>query len=323
MTTKEQLLALLESSKGTYFSGEEIARRLEVSRAAVWKAVNALRQEGFPIDAVTNRGYCLTQRVDALSSEGILAHLQKGRDLQVTVLPTVTSTNAVLREKAGQGAAAGSVVVAGQQTAGRGRCGRAFYSPGETGLYFSVLLRPTRYGPQQITRLTAVAAVALCEAIETVTGECSGIKWVNDLFLHGKKVCGILTEGAFSLENGALEYGILGVGINLYPPKGGFPKELAGIAGSILDKPIPDGRNRLAAEFLNRFLNYYDAPEKLSYIEAYRRRSLVIGRQVTVLLGSESRSAYVQGIDDSCRLLVRYENGETDCLSYGEISVQV
>ena len=185
MTTKEQLLALLASSKGTYFSGEEIARRLEVSRAAVWKAVNALRQEGFPIDAVTNRGYCLTQRVDALSSEGILAHLQKGRDLQVTVLPTVTSTNAVLREKAGQGAAAGSVVVAGQQTAGRGRLGRSWVNAAGQALYYTAVIRVPL---AQTATLPLFASLAVQDALKQRYNVDCQIKWPNDLLLNGKNV---------------------------------------------------------------------------------------------------------------------------------------
>lgn len=324
MTTKEQLLALLEGNKGVYFSGEDIAQRLNVSRAAVWKAVNALRQEGYAIDAVTNRGYCLSEKGDILSPQGIRKYLKPAyQAMEMTVLPTVSSTNALLREKANQGAAEGCVVIAGQQTAGRGRCGRAFYSPQETGLYLSLLLRPTQYGPQQASRLTAVAAVAMCEAMEAVSGQSPQIKWVNDIFLRGKKVCGILTEGSFGLENGSLEYLVLGVGVNVYPPKEGFPGELEKIAGSVFDSPLDDGKNHLAGEFLDRFLDRYYTPEDTSYIEAYRRRSLVIGKTVTVLSGGQSQNAFAYGIDDNCRLLVRYENGETDCLSYGEIGVRL
>ena len=194
MTTREQLLELLENSRGTYFSGEEIARILRVSRAAVWKAVKALRQEGYAIDAVTNKGYCLSPETDILSAQGVGKYLKgEYRELEVQVLPTVPSTNALVRERANQGCPEGLTVIANTQTAGRGRMGRSFFSPPETGLYLSLLLRPTRYEPRQAVRLTAVAAVAMCEAIEAVSGREAGIKWVNDVYVQGKKVCGILT----------------------------------------------------------------------------------------------------------------------------------
>ena len=192
MTTKEKLLALLEDSKGTFFSGEEIARTLQVSRAAVWKAVNALREDGYTIDAATNKGYRLSPDSDILSPQGIRRFLKpEYRDLDLTVLPTAPSTNALVREKANQGRPEGCVIIACEQTDGRGRYGRQFFSPVDSGVYLSLLLRPTAYSPQQATCLTAAAAAAMCQAIEAVTGQQPGIKWVNDIFLHGKKVCGI------------------------------------------------------------------------------------------------------------------------------------
>lgn len=324
MTTKEKLLGLFESGKGTYYSGEEIARRLSVSRAAVWKAVQALRQEGYPIDAVTNKGYCLSEKTDILSAQGIRKYLKSDyRAMELTVLPTASSTNALVREKANAGAPEGCTVLSNEQTAGRGRCGRQFYSPQETGIYMSILLRPTRYSPRQAAKLTAVAAVAMCEAIEAVSGEKAQIKWVNDIFVRGKKVCGILTEASFGLESGALDYVVLGVGVNVYPPKGGFPGELEAIAGAIFDQPRDDGKNNLAGEFLNRFLDSYNAPERTDYVEKYRSRSLVVGKPITVSAGNTTRSAVACGIDDECRLLVRYEGGETDCLSFGEVQIRI
>lgn len=324
MTTKEKLLGLLESNKGTYFSGEEIARTLCVSRAAVWKAVKALRQEGYAIDAATNRGYCLSEKTDILSPQGIRKYLKPVyQAIELTVLPAAASTNALIREKANQGFPEGYTVISNEQTEGRGRYGRTFYSPGGTGIYMSILLRPVHYSAQQAVRLTAVAAVAMCEAIEAVSGETAQIKWVNDIFVRGKKVCGILTEAAFGLESGALEYAVLGVGVNVYPPREGFPKELEAIAGPVFDSARDDGKNRLAGEFLNRFMDCYTAPGQTDYIEKYRSRSLVIGKEITVFAGSQARSAHACGIDDACRLLVRYDNGETASLSYGEIGIRM
>lgn len=324
MTTKEKLLALLEDSKGTFFSGEEIARTLQVSRAAVWKAVNALREDGYTIDAATNKGYRLSPDSDILSPQGIRRFLKpEYRDLDLTVLPTAPSTNALVREKANQGRPEGCVIVACEQTDGRGRYGRQFFSPIDSGVYLSLLLRPTAYSPQQATCLTAAAAAAMCQAIEAVTGQQPGIKWVNDIFLHGKKVCGILTEAAVGLETGALDYMVLGAGVNLYPPAEGFPEEIQSIAGSVLEHSCPEAKNRLVGEFLNRFWDFYTHPECRTYLEDYRSRSLAIGQNVTVLSAGRAVSAYAYGIDDDFRLLVRYENGDTEALSYGEIRIQL
>lgn len=324
MTTKEKLLVLLEDSKGTFFSGEEIARTLQVSRAAVWKAVNALREDGYTIDAATNKGYRLSPDSDILSPQGIRRFLRpEYRDLDLTVLPTAPSTNALVREKANQGRPEGCVIVACEQTDGRGRYGRQFFSPGDTGVYLSLLLRPTAYSPQQATCLTAAAAAAMCQAIEAVTGQQPGIKWVNDIFLRGKKVCGILTEAAVGLETGALDYMVLGAGVNLYPPVKGFPEEIQPIAGSVLERSCPEAKNRLVGEFLNRFWDFYSHPECRTYLEDYRARSLAIGRNVTVLSAGKAVSAYAYGIDDDFRLLVRYDSGKTEALSYGEIRIQL
>lgn len=324
MTTKEKLLALLEENKGAFFSGEEIARTLQVSRAAVWKAVNALREDGYTIDAATNKGYRLSPDSDILSPQGIRRFLNpEYQDLDLTVLPTAPSTNALVREKANQGCPEGCVIVACEQTAGRGRYGRQFFSPADTGVYLSLLLRPTAYSPQQATCLTAAAAAAMCQAMEAVTGQQPGIKWVNDIFLRGKKVCGILTEAAVGLETGALDYMVLGAGVNLYPPAEGFPEEIQSIAGSVLERSCPEAKNRLVGEFLNRFWYFYTHPECRAYLEDYRARSLAIGQNVTVLSAGRAVSAYAYGIDDDFRLLVRYENGDTEALSYGEIRIQL
>ena len=322
MTTKERLLSLLESQQGSFFSGEELAQELQVSRAAVWKAVNALRQEGFAIDAANNRGYCLSRDADVLSVQGIRKHLApENRDIPITLLPTVPSTNAAARELAEQGAPSGSLVLSRTQTRGRGRYGRSFFSPADTGLYLSILLRPSHTSPRQTVTLTAAAAVAMCQAIESVCDEAPQIKWVNDIYLQGKKVCGILTEAAFGLETGVPEYVVVGAGLNVYTPEGGFPPELESTAGGLLPHRAADVKNRLAAEFVNRFLSLAQAQPE-DFLEDYRSRSLVLGKRVTVLSGDKEQEALALGIDDSCRLVVRYDSGETETLSWGEIRIR-
>ena len=320
MTTKESLLTLLEAQQGSFVSGEELAGSLKLSRAAVSKAMKALRQEGYAIEAVTNRGYRLSPDSDILSVQGIKKHLRQ--EFQISLHPSVGSTNTVLRSLAEQGAPEGTVVIGLEQTGGRGRMGRAFYSPPDTGVYLSLLLRPVNADPRQIVTLTAAAAVALCQAIEAVSGSTPQIKWVNDVFLNGRKVCGILSEAAFGLESGAPEYVVVGVGINACAPEGGFPPELESIAGALWNRPVPDGKNSLAAEFLNRFWTLYTAGDPAAYLADYRSRSLVVGKDVTILAGGTETPAHALGIDESCRLLVRYANGETAALSYGEVRIR-
>ena len=324
MTTREKLLGLLEENREEYLSGEELAKTLAVSRAAVWKAVKSLQQEGYPIDAVTNRGYRLSRGGDRLSAPGIRKYLKpEYRDLPITVAEETQSTTTALRAMAEAGAPEGTVYIAQGQTGGRGRMGRSFFSPAGTGLYLSLLLRPTAWEPTRAAQLTAVAAAAMCEAIRQVTGKEPGIKWVNDLLLDGKKICGILTEASFSMESGVLEYAVLGLGVNVYLPEGGFPGQLREIAGAVLDTPGEDVRNRIAGEFLNRFLDGYEHPEDRHFLDVYRRRSIAVGREVTVLSGGWERRAFAFGLDDDCRLLVRYPDGTEQALSYGEIRIAI
>lgn len=323
MTTKDKLLQLFESNKGIYFSGEELAEKLCVSRAAVWKAVKSLRNDGYSIDAVTNKGYCLSEKTDILSPQGIRKYLNPDcQNLQISVLPTVDSTNALVREKANCGIAEGYTVIANEQSSGRGRYGRTFYSPQGTGAYLSMLLRPISYSTREALGITTMAAVAMCEAIEEVSEVKPQIKWVNDIFVNGKKVCGILTEGSISIESGLLEYAVLGIGLNVYVPEQGFPEELQKIAGAVFDTPQDDMKNRVIAAFINRFMEYYKARNSAEYIEKYRSHSLVIGKNITAVSSGQKRNASVTGIDDECRLQVRYENGESASLSYGEIEIR-
>lgn len=324
MSTKEQLLALLENNKGNYLSGEEIAEKLSVSRAAVWKAVKGLRNEGYNIDAITNKGYNLSEKTDILSAQGIQKYLDSTcSELSIEVLPSLNSTNKKAREKAIFGVPEGYVVIANTQTNGRGRNGREFFSPADTGVYMSLVLRPPRCPLQQATKLTTMAAVAVCEAIEKVSNEKALIKWVNDIYVKGKKVCGILTEASLGLEDNFLEYVIIGIGINVSPPIKGFPKELQNIADAIFEEAQNDGKNRIAAEILNRFMRYYKVLPKVNYIEQYRNRSFVLGKEIAVISFNKQKKAVALDIDDEFRLIVKYEDNKIETLSSGEISIRI
>lgn len=324
MGTKEQLLEFFERNRGRYFSGEELAGQLCVSRTAVWKGVNSLRKEGYQIDAVPNKGYCLSDHTDILSVQGIRGYLSpECRDLRLEVLQTVDSTNGWVRAKAEAGEPEGYVVIAVSQEKGKGRVGRSFFSPADTGIYMSILLRPEGLSPGEASKITTTAAVAVCQAIEALSGRKAQIKWVNDIYMEGKKVSGILTEASVGLEDGLLDYGILGIGVNAYAPAGGFPPELAGKAGAVFESPQDDGKNRLAAEILNRFMKAYGQTDARDYVEEYRKRCLVLGQEILVLGRGEARKAKALDVDEDCRLVVQYADGKRESLSSGEIQIQI
>ena len=322
MAVKDPLLTLLEERRGSYLSGEEIAGKLGVTRASVWKAVKALRQEGYAIEAVNNRGYRLGGNEDILSAAGIRRCLGPSENsFLVETFPTVGSTNALLKERAAAGAGEGTVIAASEQTAGRGRFGRSFYSPGNTGLYISLLLRP-KLPAGDAAMLTTAAAVAVCKAIEAFSPEQPSIKWVNDVLVRGRKICGILTEAAVDLESGGVDYMIVGTGINVYPPENGFPPELEGIAGPLFSTPQPDQKNQLAASFLTAFMEYYHALDTGAWLSDYRKRCHILGMPILVLAPDGAKEATALDVDDRCRLLVRYPDGTQAALSSGEISVR-
>lgn len=320
MTVKERTACILEENRGKYVSGADIAAELGVTRNAVWKAVKSLETEGYQITAVTNRGYCLSENSDVLSAYAIKRYLEYDSP-DVRVYNKTTSTNTVLKQLAVRGAAEGTVIAAAEQTEGRGRLGRRFSSD-KSGVYFSVLLRP-RISAEKSLLITTAAAVAAAETIEEISGKKAEIKWVNDIFIGGKKVCGILTEAAFGMEGGGLDYAVLGIGVNVNVPEKGFPDEIKDIAGAVLDEKIPDARSRLAAGIIDRFFKLYEHIEEASYLEEYRRRSLVIGKNVTLVNGDNREEAFVIGIDDECHLIVKTADGTEKTVSSGEVSVRL
>lgn len=257
---------------------------------------------------------------DMITNRGIQQYLAKP-DITITILDTVTSTNTVAAKEAKAGAEEGRLFVANHQTSGRGRLGRSFFSPEETGIYMSLVLRPASM--ELSGTLTTMAAVSVCEAIEEVTGEKAAIKWVNDIFVNEKKVCGILTECSMDPKTKTVEYAVVGIGINVYEPKDGFPKELLSKAGAICKFRQENLRNRLIAECCNRFFHYYQSYEQKGYVEQYRSRSLVLGRWVTVYTPKGERMAVAKALDENCRLLVQYDDGQEEYLSSGEISISL
>lgn len=240
------------------------------------------------------------------------------RGMRLLELTSAKSTNTVAADAARAGEPAGLVVTAESQSAGRGRRGRSFFSPGGTGLYMSILLRP-ELSPERAVLLTAAAAVAVCRALEGI-GEKPSIKWVNDVYLRGKKVCGILTEASLSAGGAALDYAVVGMGLNVTPPPGGFPAELVDVAGAVSPEPREGLREELAEAILKAFAALADDPE--SCVSAYAERVTPPGTRVDVISSHGTRSAVVLGTDEKCRLLVRYDDGSEEALNSGEISIK-
>lgn len=228
------------------------------------------------------------------------------------------STNRLAHELARNGAPEGTVVTARRQTNGRGRLGRSFYSPDGTGLYMSLLLRPSLL-PEQLPLITTAAAAAVARAAEALTGEPMQIKWVNDVYYRGKKVAGILTEGVF---NGSeTVYAILGIGVNLSLPVGGFPPDIQQKAGALFDSPC-EKHEDLCNLILHHFETYYDTLTDKPFLEDYRNRSFLDGKTVQLLSVDDSpiETATVLGIDDDCALVVQTENGIRH-LTSGDVSL--
>ena len=328
MKVKEQVLLILKSNKEDFVSGEEMATRLFVSRNAIWKAINSLRSDGFTIDAVQNKGYKLISDGDMSDNTGysrlrILQLLKKSAsDAAITFRRTVTSTNTLLRAEAEKGAAHKTVLIANEQTEGRGRHGKSFFSPADSGIYLSVLLRPD-FNASDAFLITTGAAVAVVRAIKEVCGIDADIKWVNDIMLNGKKICGILTEAVTDFESGCLQYAVVGMGINITRPEGGFPAEIADIASSLYSDEVADIdiRCSLAAEILNNFFEIYEHMSQSKLINEYKKHSSLLGKRIKVVIGKEAYPATAVDIDSKARLIVKDDNGETHTLSSAEVSI--
>lgn len=319
MSLKHEVLSYLEKNRGQTFSGQELAEEFSVSRAAIWKWVKALREEGHQIEAVQNKGYRLAADSDVLSAEGIAAFLRNSDVApEIFVYETVDSTNAVTKQMAIDGGADGTVVLANHQTAGRGRMGRSFYSPQDTGIYLSLLLRPS-FSVEDSLRVTVGVAVALCNAIEKFSDKKAEIKWVNDIFIEGKKVCGILTEAVTNFESGTIDSIIIGVGINVKTQS--FPQELQNIAGSVF--PCCLCRNELAAEVIKEIFHVLPHLKDAALMEDYRRRSFLLGKEIIFTQGKEEVHGIAFDINDDGNLLVRRGNGEITALQWGEVRVAV
>lgn len=311
MALKNDILYELLTAKD-YISGEELANKFSKSRAAVWKAVRALKSEGYDIDAVTNKGYRLTDNNDLISAESIKSKMSY--DIDVIYYPTVDSTNNQCKRFLADGKQGVFLVTADEQTAGRGRQGKSFYSPAMTGVYFSLVIRP-KVSLQNAVTATTAASVAVCKAIETLTPLKPKIKWVNDVYLNGKKICGILTEAVTNFEEGIVDSVIIGIGINVKTID--FPSDI-NEAGSLNYKI---SRSALISEITNNLLKIAQGDYK-AFIDYYRSHSLVIGERINFIENGKITPATAVAIDETGGLEVELASGERKILRSGEISIR-
>lgn len=321
--TKERLLEELWKAED-FLSGEELGARFGVTRSAISLCVQRLREEGYVIDARHKRGYRIIAAPDALQAPQLRPLLGDELMERVHLYDSVESTNTVLAKAADSGAPDGSYVLANEQTAGRGRRGRSFVSPRGKGIYLSVLLRP-HTAPEELMDLTAWTAVAIRRAVYAACGVKAGIKWVNDLILDGRKICGILSEMALEGESREVRHVIIGIGINVTQEEEDFPPELRQTAGSLRmslrRKPsLPQlaAQMILAMEQLRR-----DWPrEKETYLKEYREADILDGQEIRVLSGESERDAKALGISPDFGLLVEYRDGAREELRFGEVSIR-
>ena len=320
LSVRDSILKTLVSGNGE-ISGEKLAAALGVSRNAIWKNVNRLREEGFPIEGSTGTGYRMAPVIERVCAEAIENELKTefiGREIYL--YDRLSSTNDLAKEMARKGAGEGTVIIAREQMSGRGRFRRSYFSPKDKGLYFTILLRPSLPAAGSMI-ITVMTAVAVARAIDKISGLEAGINWVNDIYIDRKKVSGILCEAGLDIESGQLQYVAVGIGINV--DRISFPEEISGIATSICnetDKTVD--KNRLAALICNEMETMYRSLPDTSFVEEYRERSIVVGKRIEIDRNGERLSGIALRINDDASLTVEV-SGEILELRSGEISVHL
>ncbi|MFI3177106.1 MAG: biotin--[acetyl-CoA-carboxylase] ligase [Eubacteriales bacterium] len=319
---KTEILQLLRASD-SYVSGQEICQRLEVSRTAIWKVINQLKEEGYVIEAVSKKGYRLQECPDLVTKSEIHSQLDtKWLGREMTCVSEVGSTNQELKKLAEEGACHGSTYVANVQMAGRGRRGREWDSKTGNHITMSLLLRPT-FEPSIASMLTLVMAVSVAKAIEEVTKLSCMIKWPNDILIEGRKVAGILTE--MSAEQGYIHYVVIGVGVNVNEEE--LPPQIAEIATSIQQqRGVEQNRSRLIVRILHYFEQEYERfcqQGDLGHImEWYEKHLRNIGSVVRVESPSGVYEAKAVGMNEQGELLVEREGGRIEAIYAGEVSIR-
>lgn len=320
---RNQVAALLAGADG-YLSGQEMSRALGVTRAAVWTEIEALRSAGWPIESATRKGYRLAGPPPALSAPYLSGRLGPDNLFagKVLVEPLVDSTNTWLKHRAAS-LPTGTALLAEEQSGGRGTHGRSFQSPRGDGLYLSVLIRP-HVGLADLLTLTGWVAVAAREGVEKASGAPVDIKWLNDLYLNGRKLCGILTEFTLLAESGEPDYVVVGMGVNMNQTRDTFRAQgLEDIATSLALEGYPVERNHLALcllEALDKLAREFPA-KRAEYLERYRAHCVTLGRRVSFDGEGALQTGTVTGVDDDFALLVHGDDGREHTVSSGTVKM--
>ena len=318
------VLSLLKKHYPNYVSGEEISHILGVSRTAIWKHVRKLKKSGYDIESHSRVGYRLLHSPDKLYEHELAALLQTTvMGNKIVYRESVGSTNELAKELAQNGAEQGTVVIAEEQTKGKGRLGRTWYSPAGQGLWFSVILRP-QISPIDATKLTLVCAVAVARTIRETTGTMAGIKWPNDILIDNRKAAGILTE--MNAEIDKINYLVIGIGVNYHLEAGALPEELSGVAVSLDEQ----GHTKLTrAEFLAALLNNLDvlyrdflAGKFSDILSAWKEMSVTLNRWVKVTSVVSVDEGIAFDIDDEGALILMKKDGSVKRMLSGDVSLK-
>ena len=321
MNTKSNVLAYLIENMEENISGEKIASELNISRTAIWQAINKLKEIGHNIESNGNKGYRYIKS-DIISEEGIRHYFSgENKDITIKYFDEIDSTNKQAKIDAPTIKDERTIYVTGYQTGGYGRFSRNFVGEKGGGIYISIILKPSK-ALDVIPLITIKTAVAAKRAIDKFAGTDVKIKWINDLFLNGKKISGILTEGVTDYESGNISTIIIGIGINFCIEK--FPKELEKIAGSIFDKK-PDSitKNQLIGEFINNFFSLYDEPNNKKIIDEYREGLFVLEKEVVFVKNNEEYKGIAKDVTENGELIVETKDKEKMILNSGEISIKL
>lgn len=321
---KKEILELLLNNMGKYISGEEISSTFQVSRTAIWKQINSLKEAGYLIEASPRQGYRLTQLPDILVAEEILLTLRtKLFGHSVQVFSELSSTNDLAKKQAGEGAPEGTIILAEKQVQGRGRMGRPWESPAKSGLWLSIVLRPD-IKPYLASQLIFVVAVGVCKALRSFTELDVKIKWPNDLLINGKKICGILTE--MSAEIDMLNYIVIGIGLNVNQQQSDFSPELTATATSLkLATGVSYRRVEILPEILLQLEQAYQQYLKEGFIATlneWKALNCTLGRDVKVLTREETFYGVAEDLSQDGSLLVRREDGQLQTVIVGDVSLR-
>lgn len=320
-SVKNEILKLLKESEG-FISGECISKKFGVTRAAIWKSINSLKEDGYKIESISRRGYRLLSSPDILTFEEIKESLNtRFIANKVYYYDSIDSTNKMAKDIGFK--EEGVIIVAEEQLEGRGRLGRTWESPKKKGIYFSIILKP-QLSPTKVAKLTLIGAAAVNLAINEM-GIKSQIKWPNDIVVNGKKVCGILTE--MSSELNMINYVIIGIGINVNLEESEIPEDLKDKATSLkIESKIKIDRKKLFATILNKFEELYipfkDDEDISKTIEICKNNSAVIGKEILVVNGASKRLGKALDLNEAGELIVDFEDGKIESVFSGEISIR-